>query len=90
MNPELLMRWELDNLLCLANIIAQAALQRKESRGAHYRNDFPERRDEFNHHTLVAMNRSGEVMFRKRDVDMSIFDARQVNYEKFGLIQRKY
>jgi len=90
MNPELLMRWELDNLLCLANIIAQAALQRKESRGAHYRKDFPERRDEFNHHTLVAMNSCGEVTFRKRDVDMSIFDARQENYEKFGLIQRKY
>ena len=44
MNPELLMRWELDNLLRLAKIIAQAALQRKESRGAHYRDDFPDRR----------------------------------------------
>jgi len=90
MNPELLMRWELDNLLGLAKIIARAALQRKESRGAHYRDDFPQRRDAFNHHTLVSMNSRGEVQFRKRDVDMSIFDARKENYEKFGLIQRKY
>ncbi len=90
MNPELLMRWELDNLLCLAKIIAQAALQRKESRGAHYRDDFPQRRDAFNHHTLVSMNSSGEVQFSKRDVDMSIFEAGKENYEKFGLIQRKY
>ena len=90
MNPELLMRWELDNLLRLAKIIAQAALQRKESRGAHYRDDFPDRRATFNHHTLVSINRVGKIKFRKRDVDMSIFDARTKNYEKFGLIQRKY
>jgi succinate dehydrogenase / fumarate reductase flavoprotein subunit len=90
MNPELLMRWELDNLVDLAEIIARAALQRKESRGAHYRDDFPQRRDAFNHHTLVSMNPSGDLQFGKRDVDMSIFDERQENYEKFGLIQRKY
>ena len=90
MNPELLMRWELDNLVGLAKIIAQAALQRKESRGAHYRDDFPQRRDAFNHHTLVSINSAAEVRFGKRDVDMSIFEARQENYEKFGLIQRKY
>jgi len=90
MNPELLMRWELDNLVSLAKIIAQAALHRKESRGAHYRDDFPQRHDAFNHHTLVSINSADELRFGKRDVDMSIFDARQENYEKFGLIQRKY
>lgn len=90
MNPELLVRWELDNLLSLAKIIAQAALQRQESRGAHYRDDFPHRRNAFNHHTLVTMNGSGEMQFRKRDVDMSIFEAKKENFEKFGLIQRKY
>jgi len=90
MNPELLMRWELDNLLCLATIIAQAALQRQESRGAHYRDDFPQRREAFNHHTLVSMNSAGEVQFSQRAVDMSIFEAGNENYEKFGLIQRTY
>jgi succinate dehydrogenase / fumarate reductase flavoprotein subunit len=90
MNPELVLRWELDNLMRLARIIAHAALRRKESRGAHYREDYPERNDAFNHHTLVSIDPAGEIVFGKRPVDMSIFDARQKNHEKFGLIQRKY
>ena len=90
MNPELVLRWELDNLLCIARAIAQAALRRKESRGAHYRDDYPERRDAFNHHTLVSTNTRDETTFKERPVDMSIFDANQEHHEKFGLIQRKY
>lgn len=35
-------RLELENLFTSAELIAQAALQRKESRGSHYRCDFPE------------------------------------------------
>ncbi len=90
MNPELVMRWELDNLLILSRIVAEAALRRKESRGAHYRDDYPERSDAFNHHTLVSQDHVGEIVFSQRAVDMSIFDAQQSNHEKFGLIQRKY
>ncbi len=90
MNPELLLRWELDNIMCLAKIISEAALERKESRGAHYRDDHPERKDEFHHHTLVSMDSSGAVKFMKRNVDMSIYNSKQENYENFGLIQRKY
>lgn len=37
--------WEDANLLTLARVIAAAALERDESRGAHYRLDFPERAD---------------------------------------------
>jgi L-aspartate oxidase len=33
---------ETANLLALAKVIVRAALERRESRGAHYRNDFPE------------------------------------------------
>ena len=35
---------ELRNLLTVARLIAQAALAREESRGGHYRVDFPETR----------------------------------------------
>jgi len=45
MNQELLQRWELDNLLTVSMAISQAALNRRESRGAHFRDDFPERDD---------------------------------------------
>ena len=39
--------FELRNLHELAGLIARCALWREESRGAHYRTDFPEKRDEF-------------------------------------------
>jgi len=90
MNQELVQRWELDNLLSVSISIAQAALNRKESRGAHYREDFPERSDEFNHHTLISMKEFGKVDFAKRDVDMSIFKEGGEFFEKFGIIKRKY
>ncbi len=37
--------WELQNMLLVASLIAKAALTREETRGVHYRTDFPERRD---------------------------------------------
>ena len=36
---------ELKNLLLVGEIVAHAALKRTESRGSHYREDFPERND---------------------------------------------
>ena len=47
------------------------ALQR---RGAHFREDFPERSDDFNYHTLVSMDRFDETEMSRREVDMSIFE----------------
>jgi L-aspartate oxidase len=38
---------ELRNIFETAGLIARSALWREESRGAHYRTDFPEKRDEF-------------------------------------------
>jgi L-aspartate oxidase len=35
--------WELQNLLTVARLMIAAALERQESRGTHYRSDFPER-----------------------------------------------
>jgi L-aspartate oxidase len=37
--------WECQNMLTVALLMAQSALQRQESRGVHYRQDFPERDD---------------------------------------------
>ena len=37
--------WKQFNLVTVARLIARAALRRHESRGAHYRSDFPERDD---------------------------------------------
>ncbi len=38
--------WEVQNMLLLAGLIARSAYERRESRGAHYRTDFPERDDQ--------------------------------------------
>jgi L-aspartate oxidase len=38
--------WELQNMLTLGRLMAHAALVRTETRGVHYRSDFPERDDE--------------------------------------------
>ena len=34
--------WELQNLLLVARLMVVAAMKRQESRGTHYRSDFPE------------------------------------------------
>jgi succinate dehydrogenase / fumarate reductase flavoprotein subunit len=90
MNQELIQRWELHNLLLVSTFIAQAALTRKESRGGHFREDFPERKDRFNYHTLLYMTESDHVELGQRPIDMSIYEERQEHYEKFGMIERKY
>jgi L-aspartate oxidase len=46
---------ELRNLHTLGSLIARSALTREESRGSHYRSDFPYRDDEkFQKHSLIA------------------------------------
>jgi len=89
-NQNLWQVWELNNLIAVSMTIAQGALARKESRGGHYREDYPERSDEFNYHTLVYMPRFGEINYDKRQIDMSIFKAQGERYEVFDYIERKY
>jgi succinate dehydrogenase / fumarate reductase, flavoprotein subunit len=53
-NTELLNAWELGNLLDVAEVVAVSALNRKESRGGHSREDFPKRDDQnWLKHTLA-------------------------------------
>ncbi len=54
-NTELLNAWELGNLLEIAEVVALSALNRKESRGGHSREDYPDRDDQnWMKHTLVT------------------------------------
>ena len=89
-NQELVQRWELDNLLKVALIISKAALARAESRGAHFRDDFPRRDDDFNFHTLTSMLHFGDVQLGRRMIDRSLFDQGGEHYEKFDYIERTY
>ncbi|MCI0665972.1 MAG: succinate dehydrogenase/fumarate reductase flavoprotein subunit, partial [Acidobacteria bacterium] len=59
-NTELTLALELSYMLDVAESIVQCALQRKESRGAHQRIDFPDRDDKkFLAHSLVYRNPDG-------------------------------
>lgn len=90
MNQRLVEIWELNHLIDISAIIAQGALHREESRGAHFREDYPERRDEFNYHTLATMPEFDKITLGKRPIDMSIFDARAKDYAYFDFMERKY
>lgn len=49
---------ELHNLRLLGSLVCRSALAREESRGSHYRSDFPYRDDEaFLKHSLIAKNK---------------------------------
>jgi len=52
--------WETQNMLTVARCVAEAALARQESRGVHFRSDFPERRDrEFHGHFTIRRTPDG-------------------------------
>jgi L-aspartate oxidase len=53
--------YELRNIHTVAGLIARCALARLESRGAHYRTDYPEKRPEFQRHSMIRLG--GEVEF---------------------------
>jgi L-aspartate oxidase len=46
----------LSNMILTARLITAAALMRKESRGGHYRTDYPASEPEFAHRTFITMD----------------------------------
>jgi L-aspartate oxidase len=53
--------WELQNLLTIAMLMIDAALAREESRGTHYRSDFPNRDDRRWQRHITSPARDGEA-----------------------------
>ncbi|MCI2255293.1 succinate dehydrogenase flavoprotein subunit [Domibacillus sp. PGB-M46] len=75
---------QLKNMLHLARVMTIGALNRNESRGAHYKPEFPERNDEeFLKTTMAAF--TGEKTapaFHYEDVDVSLIAPRKRDYSK--------
>jgi len=79
-NTELINAWELGNMLELAEIIAVSALNRKESRGGHSREDYPNRNDkDWLKHTLVS-NISGEIKIEYKPVTITKYQPKERVY----------
>ncbi|MFH0887659.1 MAG: L-aspartate oxidase [Planctomycetota bacterium] len=45
--------WEIQNMLILARLLTLSALKRTESRGVHYRTDFPETSPKWKRHSII-------------------------------------
>ena len=64
-NNNLITALEVISMIKLAKLIVESALLRKESRGAHYRIDYPEKNDKEYLKSFV-LNKNGEVSTIKR------------------------
>jgi len=61
---------ELGHMLLLAGIVCQAALLRTESRGAHYRTDYPEERNPRWLKNIIAVKKGGEIHLETHPVSL--------------------
>ncbi|KPK24987.1 MAG: fumarate reductase [Dehalococcoidia bacterium SG8_51_3] len=80
-NRDLLEAIELEYLLDLAEVISLGALKREESRGAHYREDYPDRDDEkWLVHTLCRFSDAGEPQISYKPVTITRFQPKERKY----------
>ncbi|MEU8921782.1 succinate dehydrogenase flavoprotein subunit [Kitasatospora sp. NPDC048545] len=84
-NTDLLEAVELGNLLDLAEVLAVSALAREESRGGHYREDFPTRDDvKFMQHTMAYQEVAADGSTSIR------LDYKPVVTTRYQPMERKY
>ena len=75
---------ELANMIVLAKVITLGALARNESRGAHYKPEFPERDDANWLKTTVASYNGGNITLDYEAVDTSMIPLRARRYDMAG------
>lgn len=83
-NTDVLAAFETEHLLTFSEVIVAGALAREESRGAHYRTDFPKRDDEgWLKHTVAHKGEPGEgPRLSDKGVD--------IDWDRFPPQERKY
>jgi len=79
-NTDMLNLWELNALLLLAEVTTSSALARKESRGAHARDDYPKRNDtDWLKHTL-AWVKDGKIELGYKPVVITKYQPKERVY----------
>ncbi len=81
-NQAVMFTRQLKNMLHLARVITLGALQRDESRGAHYKPEFPERNDEEFLKTTIATfdEATSAPIISYEEVDVSLIPPRKRDY----------
>lgn len=82
-NTDVLAALETEHLLSFSEVIVAGGLARTESRGAHYRTDFPKRDDE-NWMTHTLAHKNGD------DVPVLSYKSVNIDWEKYPPQERKY
>jgi succinate dehydrogenase / fumarate reductase, flavoprotein subunit len=86
-NLDLLEALELGFLLDMAEVMTVSAMHRKESRGGHYREDYPDRDDEnFMLHSMLYKDPG----FETEGVKGIRFDTKPVIFTRYEPMERKY
>jgi len=79
-NTEIVEALELRSLMIVAQLILTSALSRQESRGAHSREDYPERDDiNFLKHTMAYYSPAG-IDLQYRPVTITLFEPKERKY----------
>ncbi len=82
-NTDLLGALETENLLTFSEVVVHSALARTESRGAHYRTDYPRRDDEtWLKHTLAHRGKDRKPVLSYKDV--------YIDWDRYPPQERKY
>jgi succinate dehydrogenase / fumarate reductase flavoprotein subunit len=79
-NTEVLEAWELGALLDVAEVTAVAALNRTESRGGHYREDYPSRDDEHWLKHSLAWRKDSQVELGYKPVTITEYEPKERVY----------
>ncbi len=80
-NTELQEAIELGHMIEFSKFIVEGAILRKESRGAHYREDYPQRDDEnFMKHTYSRLNEDGTISTEYSEVVPGKFEPQARSY----------
>ena len=76
-NLDMMRIFELGNMIRLSHMVVESALARKESRGGHAREDYPDRDDDnFLKHTMAHCNKDDEVTLTYDPVDTSKWEPK--------------